>query len=199
MCRLESLTQTLLFVVFSREYLPTTLDASVPSSGQQPASPYSEQHPSDGPSTGLPELLSDLRLAENVESVSEESVIDKEVTLPDEEITLSDEEITLPEEEITLPDEEKTRTHDEQSDGVSASDEQSVSEESVPDGEIMLPDHSRCLIKKICWKMNLLKRNFLKYFLLLSQNLIQFGVKISNGLLERSKTKLLRTCPGEGC
>ena len=165
--------------MFSREYLPTTLDASVPSSGQQPASPYSEQHPSDDPSTGLPELLSDLRLAENVESVSEESVIDKEVTLP--------------EEEITLPDEEKMRTHDEQSDGVS------VSEESVPDGEIMLPDHSRCLIKKICWKMNLLKGNFLKYFLLLSQNLIQFGVKISNGLLERSKTKLLRTCPGEGC
>ena len=114
--------------MFSREYLPTTLDASVPSSGQQPSSPYLEQHPSGGLSTRLPELLSDLRLAENEESVSEESVIDKEVTLPDEE--------------ITLPNEEKTRTHDEQSDGVCVSDEQSVSEESVPDGEITLPDHS---------------------------------------------------------
>ncbi|CAB4006296.1 Hypothetical predicted protein [Paramuricea clavata] len=38
-----------------------TQDASMPSSGQQPSSPCpveSEQHPSDGPYIGLPELVS---------------------------------------------------------------------------------------------------------------------------------------------
>ena len=129
--------------MFSTEYLLTTLDASVPSSGQQPSSPYSEQHPSDdGLSTGLPELLSDLRLTEN---------------------------------------------------------EQSVSEESVPDGGITLPDHSALPDREIMLENELTEENFSKYFLLPSQNQYKFGVKINKGLLERSKTKLLRTCPGEGC
>ena len=45
----------------------------------------------------------------------------------------------------------------------------------------------------------LTEENFEKKFLLPSQNLIKLGVKIKKELLERSKTKLLRTCPGEGC
>lgn len=74
------------------------LSILIAASLQQPSAPYLEQHPSDDSlSTGLPELLSDLRLAGNEESVSEERVseermIDEEITLPDEEITLLDEE-----------------------------------------------------------------------------------------------------------
>ena len=124
-----------LFFTFSRQYLLTTLDASVPSSGQQPSD--------DGLSTGLPELMSDLRLTENEESVSQQNVIGEEKNGA-----------------------EKTGNHesDEQSDDVSVSDEQSVPEESVPNGEITRPDHSALPDEEIMLGNELTEANFLKYF-----------------------------------
>jgi hypothetical protein len=69
--------------------------------------------------------------------------------------------------------------------------------------EITLPDEESALslgenVPSLV-ENELTEENFEKFFLLPSQNLIKLGVKIKKELLERSKTKLLRTCPGEGC
>ena len=82
---------------------------------------------------------------------------------------------------------EKTRTHEshEQSDDESVSNDESVRD------DIVLPD------KDIRWKMSRHYRTFSNIFLLPSQNLIKIGV--NKVVLERSKRKPLRTCPGEGC
>ena len=68
--------------------------------------------------------------------------------------------------EITLPDEEKMRTHesDEQFDDVSVSDEQSVYEESVSDGEITQPDHSVLPDKEIILENALTEEKLFKIF-----------------------------------
>ena len=181
--------------MFSREFLLTTQDASVPPYGQQSSSPSSEQHPSDdGLSTEFPKLFSDLCLEGN-----EESSLTHVKTV-----------------KTVLPDEEKTLTHenDEQSDEesmseVTVSGEECLSAESVPYEDITLPksvpndeitgEDSAMPDKEIMVENELTEENFLKYFLLPLQNLIKLGMKINKELLERSKTKPLWTCPGEVC